>query len=194
MTCLFFCVEISLRPFGFRQGRKENKKSYMEKSDPFLICHIVCNNKKGGIHMSNPMRTIKRNINRNRVTVKTYHEPDECEVTEISLPIKRLNPNVVEIEIGYRPFTTFYDDLSIVELFRNEAIKETYEEIIRQWICDVKYFTEFVMMLNWKCEEWYNRGNIIRAGLYQELHYEAMDKALEVFDEEELKYFWKTLD
>lgn len=144
--------------------------------------------------MSNSMRTIKRNINRNKVTVKTYNEPDRCEVTEISLPIKRLNPNVVEIEIGYRPFTTFYDDLSIAELFGDEAIVETYEEIICQWICDVKYFTEFVMMLNWKCAEWYNDGNIIRAGLYQELHHVAMDKALEVFDEEELKYFWKTLD
>ena len=51
---------------------------------------------------------------------------------------------------GYKRLTIFYSDLSIAEWYGKDSIKETYETVRKEWIDDYKYFTEFVMCLNWK--------------------------------------------
>ena len=49
------------------------------------------------------------------------------------MKIKTLNRDVVESEIGYRPFTTFFEDFSIADNFGVDAIKDTYNRAFNEW-------------------------------------------------------------
>ena len=106
---------------------------------------------------------------------------------------------------NYKRKTTFYADLSIAELYGVKGIKDTYNSVIRNWLSNVEYFSEFVLCLNHKSWEWYdkfqngeddkacaNAGEISRC--YAELYEKAKDKAYETFDEKGQKYLWQILD
>ena len=50
----------------------------------------------------------------------------------------------------YKPFTTFYYDLSIAEYFGAKGLIDTYKNVIKHWGKDIKYITEFCLCLNHK--------------------------------------------
>lgn len=108
---------------------------------------------------------------------------------------------------GYKTITTFYGDLSVAEFVEGEkGVKQTYEEVVKSWGKNIKYFTEFVMALNYKCWEWYDiatgrRDALINVGdemslseLYKDLYYKGVDYVDEHFKGEDLTYFYKITD
>lgn len=109
------------------------------------------------------------------------------------MKIKTLNRDRIEAMTGYRPFTTFYEDFSIADNFGKNAIYDTYKRAFRGWKKDYKYFTELVMVLNWKIWEHYER-NEGYTRLYEELWEIADNWAHDNLEGEELNYFLKTTD
>lgn len=109
------------------------------------------------------------------------------------MKIKTLNRDAVEAMIGYRPFTTFFEDFSIAETFGVDAVKETYTRAFEGWKNNYKYLTELVLILNWKIWEHYQSNDTL-AHLYNELWAKADDWACDNLQGEELSYFFKTTD
>ncbi len=94
---------------------------------------------------------------------------------------------------GYKPFTTYYDDLTIAEHFGDSAIVDTVKNAIKHSL-GYKYLTELCMTVNHKCWIWYERGNEHLSALYSELYYYLRDWCLDHFKGEELSYFIDTTD
>lgn len=107
--------------------------------------------------------------------------------------IKTLDRDKVEAMTGYRPFTTFFEDFSTAEAFGVNAVRETYNRAFKEWKSDYKYFTELVMVLNWKIQEHYQRNDTL-ARLYNELWATADSWACDNLKGEELSYFYDTTD
>ena len=96
---------------------------------------------------------------------------------------------------GYEPKTTYYEDLSIAEMFGGaNAIKDTYNRVMKTIkSMGTVYLTEFVMALNWKCWRWYGHNDTLGM-LYHDLYYKARDYALKNLKGNELSYFLNTTD
>lgn len=112
-------------------------------------------------------------------------------------------------ENGYTKRSTFFGDLSIAEWYGKSAIKDTYNNVRKSWIKDVKMFTEFVMCLNHKCWQYYEYATsgtnklpkeiaklplMEYSRLYEDLYYKARDLALRTYKDEDLAYFYETTD
>lgn len=116
-------------------------------------------------------------------------------------------------ENGYTKCSTFFGDLSIAEWYGANSIKDTYRNVTKSWIGDVKMFTEFVMCLNHKCWQYYQyatkgTNNLPKeiasvfnklplmeySRLYEDLYYKARDLGYETYKGDELDYFYSTLD
>lgn len=108
--------------------------------------------------------------------------------------IAQANFNAATAENGYKSFTTFYSDLTIADCFGIEAIKDTYNRVVRDWFDNTEYFTEFVMSLNYKCWEMYDKGNEALSRLYGDLFQQAQDKVYDEWDKEAADYYWRTTD
>ena len=59
-------------------------------------------------------------------------------------------------EIGYETKTTFYGDLATAEFYGLDSIKDTYNRVMKEWLDNVEYITEFIMCLNHKIWEFYD--------------------------------------
>lgn len=91
--------------------------------------------------------------------------------------------------------TTFWSDFTIADHFGVEAIKDTYERAFNEWKDNYIYLTELVLVLNWKIWQWYdNYGDCPIARLYNELWEQTQSYGYENLKDEELTYFWRTLD
>ena len=99
----------------------------------------------------------------------------------------------IEALTGYTPITTYYMDFGIAERFGETAIRDTYRKAKKEWENNVEYFTEIVMVLNWKIWEHYETNRKI-ADLYNSLWEEAEDYAMNHFKGEDLDYFLRTTD
>ena len=99
----------------------------------------------------------------------------------------------IEAVTGYKPISTFYEDLSIADRFGVAAIKDTYDRVVESWLSDCKMFTEFVMALNWKIWEHYESNEVV-ARVYNDLWEKADILAQETFKGEELAYYYRTTD
>jgi len=102
------------------------------------------------------------------------------------------NWNIEEMT-GYKPLTTFYQDFSIADKFGIPAIKDTFQRVFKEWKEDYKYFTEFVMVLNWKIFEHYERNDDY-ARLYDSLWKQADKYAIDNFKDKEAEYYYATTD
>ena len=95
---------------------------------------------------------------------------------------------------GYETKTTFWDDFSIADRFGVDAIKDTYDRAKKEWKDDVVYFTELVMVLNWKLWQHYENGNEFLARVYDTLWRQADEYAVNHFKGDDLTYFYQTTD
>ena len=95
---------------------------------------------------------------------------------------------------GYETFTTFWEYFSIADKFGIKAIKDTYQRAFNEWKSDYKYLTELILVLNWKCWDFYDEGNNEYSLLYSNLYYEANDYARENLKGEEFKYYFQVTD
>ena len=94
---------------------------------------------------------------------------------------------------GYETFTTFWGDLTIAEAFGEEAVKETFERVTRDWGQNYKYYTEFVLCLNHKIWRYY-KSNESLARVYDSLWRRGDDFARDTFKGEALEYYWRVTD
>lgn len=99
----------------------------------------------------------------------------------------------IEVETGYKPITTFWDDFSIAEKFGPEAVWDTYWRVFAEWKTNYLYLTELVMVLNWKIWQWHEHDDTL-AQLYNQLWGEADTYACEHLTGKELDYFYSTTD
>ena len=97
-------------------------------------------------------------------------------------------------ETGYVEKTTFGMDFDIADAFGEKAIKNTYERALNEWKNNYKFFTELVMVLNYKCWQWYYRGNQTISKLYSDLYYKADEYANTHLEGDELSYYYRTMD
>lgn len=111
--------------------------------------------------------------------------------------------NITEMT-GYEPITTFWMDFSIADKFGLDAIKDTYNRVMKEWSHDYKYMTELALAINWKCWEHYHRSrnelkpfcnNHSQIGQwYSDTYYGLLDWADKHLKGKELEYFYQTLD
>ena len=96
--------------------------------------------------------------------------------------------------MDYEMQTTFWLDFTIADAFGAKAIKDTYERGKDYAHSDYKVATEFVMVLNWKCWQMYEKGNNKVSELYADLFYKEQDWCFKHLKGEELSYFIQTTD
>ena len=99
----------------------------------------------------------------------------------------------IEEMCGYTPKTTFWMDFDIADAFGMKAIKDTYRRAFKAWKDNVEYFTELVMVLNWRIFRYYER-NETYAKLYNELWEQADAYATSHFTGDDLMYYYRTTD
>ena len=97
-------------------------------------------------------------------------------------------------ETGYERKTTFFSDLSIAEWYGVENVEDTVKRIYKEWFNDVEYFTEFIMCVNHKSWEHYDRKNTELSIYYSELYHELVDEIYNNWDKGALDYFCKITD
>lgn len=104
--------------------------------------------------------------------------------------------NYLKEQTGYKRITTFYSDLSIAEVYGVGAIKETYNRVMKSWLKDIKYITEFCMALNIKSWQMAEEGKNELGQLYSDLYYKCRDAIYKKYenDSEKLNYFFETTD
>lgn len=102
------------------------------------------------------------------------------------------NWNIEELT-GYKPITTFYEDLSIADHYGESAVRDTYKRVFEYWSADVRYITEFVMALNWKIWEHYEHNEKL-ARVYDELWRKADEWCCEHLKGDDLSYYYRTTD
>ena len=89
--------------------------------------------------------------------------------------------------------TTFFSDFTIADKFWEKAIRDTYQRAFVEWKNNVKYFTEFVVALNWKIWERYEKDESV-ARVYNDLWQEADAYACENFKGDDFNYFYRLTD
>lgn len=99
----------------------------------------------------------------------------------------------IEAITGYKPITTFWMDFSIADNFGKSAVKDTFNRAFKEWKDNYKYLIELVMVLNHKIWEHYETNEPL-ARVYNELWEKAQNYGYEHLKDDELTYFWKTLD
>lgn len=108
-------------------------------------------------------------------------------------------------DMGYNRITTFYGDLSVAECFGLNNIRESYNSIMKEWLGNVEYITEFIMCLNHKIWEFYEGKQLLNCGLeksksiaqlYDELWNDAVQKFFERYkdDEDAKEYYYRVTD
>lgn len=100
----------------------------------------------------------------------------------------------IEAVTGYKPQTTFYTDLSMIEPLGTEKLRFAVEEMFESWKTNVVYITELIMALNWKIWEHFGADNDEYAEVYDELWKKYDAWACDNLTGEDLKYYYKTTD
>ena len=100
----------------------------------------------------------------------------------------------VMMECGHERLTTFFSDLSIAEWCEQESgVRDTYERVMKEWISNIEYITEFSICLNHKIWQHYEHNDEL-AKLYNDLWAAADAWAVENLTGDELAYFYNTTD
>lgn len=97
---------------------------------------------------------------------------------------------------GYQSFTTFASDMAIADCYGEKSVRDTFKRVTKNWLDDYKYYTEFVMVLNYLCWVFYDLGKEDKSRLYAELFETAQDKLYRKYakDKEATAYIYRTLD
>lgn len=87
----------------------------------------------------------------------------------------------------------FWQDFTIADKFGVSAIKDTYKRAFNGWKDNVEYYASFVMTLNHKIWEWYEKDEAI-ARVYKELWLKADEYGRNHFKGEDASYYFEFLD
>ena len=112
----------------------------------------------------------------------------------------------------YEPSYTFYADLAIAEfcevyLKDKNAIKKTFNEVVKSWGDNIKAMTEFAMVLNHKSWAFYEYvdGKVLGISkdasmeisqMYCDLYYKIEDIIIKRFekDHDAMSYYYRMID
>lgn len=100
-------------------------------------------------------------------------------------------------ERGYETISTFYQDLTIAEVLDGEkGVRDTTARVKSSWLDNLEMFTEFVMALNAKCWEHWERKNNELGQLYADLYYEMRDMLYDHYEgnEDAIHYIYTTIE
>lgn len=102
----------------------------------------------------------------------------------------------IESQTGYKPITTYWQDFSVADSFGVLAIEDTYNRSFKDLKSggNVKYLTEFVMVLNWKIWQHYHQKNVRLSELYDKLWKEADEYCCNTLKGEDADYYYQTTD
>lgn len=113
---------------------------------------------------------------------------------------------------GFQPQYTFYGDFSIAEFCEiymrdKNAVKKTYNNVIRSWSGGYKALTEIILVLNhkaWSFEQKVDSNylhcsevwRIYYRNLYTELYNKAVEKFFKLYtkDKEAVAYYYEVTD
>lgn len=98
------------------------------------------------------------------------------------------------LENGYEVKTALWNDFSIADRFGVNAIQDTYDRAFKEWKDNVEYFTELVLILNWKIWQHYEQGNKELAQRYDTLWRDTDQYAVDNLKDDDLKYYLRTTD
>ena len=90
--------------------------------------------------------------------------------------------------------TTFWMDFTIADRFGINAVKDTFKRAYEEWKDNYVYLTELEIVMNWKCWDWYNKGNMKLSKLYSDYYYKCRDYAFKTFTKEQLDYHFEMTD
>jgi hypothetical protein len=96
-------------------------------------------------------------------------------------------------ESGYELKTTFWNDFSIADKFGEKAVLDTYKRAFNEWKGNYIYLTELVLVLNHKIWQHYEKNEAL-AKVYNGLWEQADNYGCKNLKDEELTYFYNTLD
>lgn len=106
---------------------------------------------------------------------------------------------MLEDASGYERKYTFFSDLAIAECYGIPSIKDTHKRIMESWIDDIKAITEYCLSVNYKSWRFHGiegKENLVK--FYSNLYYQTYDEIINHYEEagkdEELSYFFQTLD
>lgn len=96
---------------------------------------------------------------------------------------------------GYERKTTFYSDLTIADIFGMDAVQDTYDRVVKEWMDNIEYITEFCMCVNHKAWEHYENDKEL-SKLYSDLYYDLKYKIYEHYEDnqEATEYFFNKID
>jgi hypothetical protein len=98
-------------------------------------------------------------------------------------------------EFGYERKTTFYSDLTIADIFGADAVQDTYDRVVKEWLGEIEYITEFCICVNHKSWE-HTEDDVELCKLYSKLYYDLKSKIYEHYEgnQEALDYFFDITD
>ncbi|MDR2833933.1 MAG: hypothetical protein LBV67_09475 [Streptococcaceae bacterium] len=92
--------------------------------------------------------------------------------------MSNINAIVVRTPRGEDLETSFGRDFAIANRFGEYAVRDTYKRAINEWLSDVDFVKELVLVLNLYCNLLYGNEETNKlAHVYHELYYDARDKA-----------------
>jgi hypothetical protein len=102
----------------------------------------------------------------------------------------------IAANVGKKRETTFFSDLSIAEWYGQKSVKDTYNNVMKSWIGDVKYIAEFCLCLAWKSYQHNEAGNDEMCKLYWGLFTKCQDAIYKHYEgnSEATSYIFHTLD
>lgn len=99
--------------------------------------------------------------------------------------------------LGHERKTTFFSDLSIAECYGADGIRDTYDRVMKSWMDNLAFITEFIVCLGLKSSQWCDRkhGQTF-CNLYSDLYHEAVDAFYKHYEgnEDALDYFFEMTD
>lgn len=96
---------------------------------------------------------------------------------------------------GYEEKTTFMNDFAIAEQFGVDAVKDTFDRVIKEWGNDIEYMTELCLVVNQLCWHFYEKDEDL-CNLYYKLYQRCIAHVYEEgrFIKGELDYFYRVTD
>ena len=95
---------------------------------------------------------------------------------------------------GYETKTTFWSDFSIADRFGEKAVRDTYNRAFTEWNSNVEYITELVLVLNWKCFDYYYKGMMKLSDLYKTLFYKCHHWCCSHLKGKDFEYYFDIVD
>lgn len=95
--------------------------------------------------------------------------------------------------MGYKFTTTLVNDFQIASVFGEDAVRDTYKRVFKQWKHDIVWMTEMYIALNWEIWRLYESDEKL-ARVYDELWQTLGEYVCENFKDDDLRFFFEVTD